>query len=57
MKQLGLAAFTDTYLTSAGLIIFFVFFIGMVIWVSLKENRVRYSQIEKLPFLDGESHE
>jgi cbb3-type cytochrome oxidase subunit 3 len=56
MKE-GLTAFTDTYLTSAGLIIFFLFFIGTVVWVSIKENRIRYQQIEKLPLLDGENHE
>lgn len=56
MKE-GLSNFTDTYLTSIGLLIFFGFFIAMVIWVSRKENRHLYNQVEQLPFLDGESHE
>ncbi|MDG0816015.1 cbb3-type cytochrome oxidase subunit 3 [Bdellovibrio svalbardensis] len=58
MKQLGLAAFTDTYLTALGLIIFFLFFIGMILWVNHKDRKVLYKQMENMPLNDGElAHE
>lgn len=53
MKE-GLAAFTDTYLTSIGLTIFFVFFIATIIWVNLRGNKERYARIEQVLFSDGE---
>jgi cbb3-type cytochrome oxidase subunit 3 len=56
MKE-GLQNFSDTYLTSIGLIIFLAFFICMIIWVNLKENREAYKHIEKLPFSTGDNHE
>lgn len=56
MKQ-GLAYFTDTYLTTAGLLIFFLFFLAVVWWTSRKSNRQLYAQIETLPLHDGDLHE
>lgn len=56
MKE-GLSYFTDTYLTSFGLIIFFSFFLCVVWWVSRTENRNLYRYTEKLPFENGEKYE
>jgi cbb3-type cytochrome oxidase subunit 3 len=54
MKQDGLAYFTDTHLTALGLIIFFVFFIGVLCWTSLKANKAIYRNLEQLPLKEGE---
>lgn len=54
MKQLGLAFFTDTHMTAMGLVIFFVFFLGVLVWTSLKENKAAYRKLEQLPLNDGE---
>lgn len=50
----GLAYFTDTHLTAVGLVIFFVFFVGVIWWTSLKANKTNYRQLEQLPLNDGE---
>ncbi|MBS1970703.1 MAG: cbb3-type cytochrome c oxidase subunit 3 [Bdellovibrionales bacterium] len=55
MKQDGLAFFTDTHLTALGLVIFFGFFIGVLIWTSLKENKANYQKMEKIPLIDGDN--
>lgn len=55
MKE-GLMNFTDTYLTSVGLMIFFVFFVTVVIWTNLKSQKDLYLKMEKMP-LEGENHE
>ena len=57
MKQEALMQFTDTYLTSAGLIIFFLFFIGVLYWTSRKENLTLYKKMETLPLIEGGRHE
>lgn len=57
MKQEGLKFFTDTYLTSLGLVIFFVFFVCMTIWVFKASNRSRYEYLENLPLDQGGQHE
>jgi cbb3-type cytochrome oxidase subunit 3 len=54
MKQEGLKFFTDTHLTSIGLIIFFLFFLGVVYWVSRKDNKRLYTEMEKMPLKDAE---
>ncbi len=54
MKQEGLAYFTDTQLTALGLLIFFIFFIGVLVWTSLKDNKAIYKNLEQLPLKDGE---
>lgn len=56
MKE-GLAYFNDTYLTSIGLLIFFLFFLGVVWWTSKSQNKTLYKRLETLPFKNGESHE
>ena len=57
MKE-GLSFFTDTYLTSIGLLIFFGFFLAVVWWVSRADSRKLYAYTEmlpfELPFEDGE---
>lgn len=55
MKSEGLAYFTDTYMTSAGLIIFFVFFIAMLAWIFRSSSTQTYKYAEQLPLKqDGE---
>lgn len=54
MKQEGLSYFTDTHLTILGLLIFFVFFIGVVIWVNRKNVHGYYKNMEQMPLNDGE---
>jgi cbb3-type cytochrome oxidase subunit 3 len=54
MKQEGLSFFTDTHLTILGLLIFFVFFICVVAWVSRKNVRGFYKNMENMPLNDGE---
>ena len=53
MKQEGLAFFTDTHLTTLGLLIFFVFFLSMLIWTLRKTQKAVYRELAKIP-LDGE---
>ena len=57
MKQEGLKFFTETYLTSIGLILFFVFFVCVMLWVYRSSSKELYKRLEKLPLLDGDSHE
>lgn len=54
MKQDGLAFFTDTHLTALGLLIFFGFFIGVLVWTSLKANKATYRKMEQIPLTDGD---
>ena len=53
MKQDGLLYFSDTYLTSLGLIIFFIFFASMLFWVNRRNSKALYGRLEHLPFEDG----
>ena len=55
MKQDGLAYFTDTHLTALGLVIFFVFFAGVLVWTSLKANKAAYRKMEQIPLIDGDN--
>jgi cbb3-type cytochrome oxidase subunit 3 len=50
----GLEAFTDTYLTVIGLMIFFLFFVGVITWVSRKSGKHLYEKMEHLPLMEGE---
>ena len=52
MKE-GMSHFTDTYLTILGLLVFFFFFIGVLVWTSLKGNRENYKELEQLPLREG----
>lgn len=57
MKQEGLKFFAETYLTSIGLMIFFLFFLAVVLWVYRGPSKELYKRLEKLPLVDGDSHE
>lgn len=50
----GLEYFTDTELTVVALMIFFWFFVGLLVWISLKGNKENYKQIEKIPLAEGD---
>lgn len=56
MKE-GLSYFTDTYLTTFGLLIFFFFFMSVIWWTSREKNKKLYGYIESLPFEKGEQYE
>ena len=56
MKE-GLSYFTDVYLTSFGLLIFFGFFLGVIWWVTRPQNRELFRYTESLPFENGDQHE
>lgn len=56
MKE-GLSYFTDTYLTTFGLLIFFGFFLCVILWTNRPKTRVLCSYAETLPFNDGEKYE
>ncbi|WP_347358684.1 CcoQ/FixQ family Cbb3-type cytochrome c oxidase assembly chaperone [Bdellovibrio sp.] len=54
MKQEALKYFTDTHLTAMGLLIFFLFFVGVLFWVYRKSSKEIYSHMEQIPLKDGE---
>ncbi|MBV2167889.1 MAG: cbb3-type cytochrome c oxidase subunit 3 [Bdellovibrio sp.] len=54
MKQEGLKYFTDTHLTGMGLLIFFIFFVGVLFWVYRKSSTEIYHKMEQIPLQDGE---
>lgn len=54
MKSLAFANYTDIPLTLLGLALFMAVFTGSVIWVCLKENRQRHSEIAKSILDEGE---
>lgn len=56
MKE-GLSHFTDTYLTSFGLLIFFCFFLAVIWWVTRPENKEIYHYTKNLPLETGDHHE
>ena len=57
MKQEGLLYFTDTYLTTLGLLIFFAFFVSMLFWVSRPYNKKKFKHLEQMPIEKGTSNE
>lgn len=46
----GLKYFTDTYLTSIGLILFFTFFIAVLFWIFRKGSTQFYNKAAQIPF-------
>ncbi|MNK12032.1 Cbb3-type cytochrome oxidase component FixQ [compost metagenome] len=54
MKQEALKFFSDTHLTALGLLIFFGFFVGVLLWVYRKSSTNIYAQLEQLPLKDGD---
>lgn len=55
MKQEGLAFFTDTWLTLAGLVIFFTFFVVMIIRIRRVKDEY-YEVMSQMP-LEDENNE
>jgi cytochrome c oxidase cbb3-type subunit IV len=54
MKSLALSQFQNIHLTAVGLLIFFVYFCGVLWWVSRKSAQKNYQKMQNLPFDDGE---
>lgn len=57
MKQELLSYFPWPWLPSLALLIFFTVFVGLIIRVSLKSQRVMFTEAERLPLQDGEKYE
>ncbi len=57
MFKQAFANFTDQHLTITGLIIFVTFFLGVLVWVNLKQNILNYEKIQNIPLKDGDDHE
>lgn len=50
----GLKYFTDTHLTSIGLLLFFGFFIATLFWVFRKGSKQFYATTSQIPLVDDE---
>lgn len=48
MKE-GLKYFTDTHLTSIGLLLFFTFFVAVIFWVFRKGSKPFYNHTAQMP--------
>jgi cbb3-type cytochrome oxidase subunit 3 len=57
MKQEALTQFPLPVLPTIGLLIFFVFFVGMLIYISRRTNKLLFQQTADLPLVDGISVE
>lgn len=57
MKQEILTLFPWMWLSKLALLIFFFFFVGLIIRVSLKSRKNLYHQLEQMPLNDGVKHE
>lgn len=55
MKQEALKYFTDTHLTAIGLLLFFGFFVGMLVYV-MKKSKRDWDEVARLP-LEENVHE
>lgn len=55
MMRQGLSYFTDIQLTSAGLIIFFTIFAGVLFWTFRRSGRAHYSKMEMLPLTEAQT--
>jgi cbb3-type cytochrome oxidase subunit 3 len=49
MLREGLAFFTDTYLTMIAFALFFVTFVGIVLWTYRRSARSHYDEMARLP--------
>lgn len=54
MKQEGLAYFTDIHYSIIGLIIFIVFFVGVVLWAYRGTAKEHYKKMANLPLKEGD---
>lgn len=57
MKQMLLTHFPFMSLSIAALLIFFLFFVGLLVWIKLDLNRVKFENAEQMPLHDGEQYE
>ncbi len=57
MKQLILTQFPWPWLSTLALMIFFVFFIGLIVRVNQKSRAPIFKESEVLPLSDGEKYE
>lgn len=57
MKQEILSQFPWPWLPATAMLIFFAFFVGQIISVSLKSRRHVYSAAQQLPLEDGKQQE
>lgn len=56
MKQEVLSLFPSTHLTLIALLIFIIFFVGLLIWVFRKSAKKRYQKMAKLPLSQSDSN-
>lgn len=49
MLREGLALFTDTHLTVFALVLFFVTFLGVLLWTYRRSAREHYESMARLP--------
>ena len=54
MGRMAFSSFDDQHLALLAFGIFFSFFIGTLIWVSLKSKKDLYEQLAKSPLNDGD---
>jgi cbb3-type cytochrome oxidase subunit 3 len=53
MKQEALSQFPMMWLVSLAMLIFLTFFVGMLIWVSRRQNKPLFANAANLPLVDG----
>jgi cytochrome c oxidase cbb3-type subunit 4 len=53
MKSQVLSQFNLTFFPIAGFLIFFLIFVGMLIWIYRKDAKRVYQEAQLLPFNDG----
>jgi cbb3-type cytochrome oxidase subunit 3 len=56
VKQLALTQFPWPELAMVPLVLFFIFFVGVLVWINLRSNREKFLSMSRLP-LEGEEHE
>lgn len=57
MKQEILTQFPWPWLPTAALVLFFVFFVGLIFYVCMKSSENVFIKAEILPLSDGEKYE
>lgn len=54
MKSLALSQFQNSHLTALGLLIFFIYFCGVLLWVCRQSSQTTYQKLQNRPFEDGD---
>jgi cbb3-type cytochrome oxidase subunit 3 len=54
LSQLAEAQAVMPWSTCMALVMFFGFFVGMLVWVSLRRNRTVYETVSRFPLQDDE---